>query len=29
MEVGEIPTIIGQPHGTCTGQGERYTEGRW
>jgi uncharacterized membrane protein len=29
MEVGEIPTIIGQPHGTCTGEGERYTEGRW
>ena len=29
MEIGEIPTIIGQPHGTCTGQGERYTEGRW
>jgi len=26
MEVGEIPTIIGQPHGTCTGVGERYTE---
>jgi len=29
MEVGEIPTIIGQPHGTCTGQGERYTESPW
>jgi uncharacterized membrane protein len=26
MEIGEILTIIGQPHGTCTGQGERYTE---
>jgi len=29
MEAGEIPTIIGQPHGTCTGQGERYTESPW
>jgi uncharacterized membrane protein len=29
MEVGEIPTIIGQPHGTCAGQGERYTESPW
>jgi len=29
MEVGEIPTIIGQPHGTCTGQGETYTESDW
>jgi len=29
METGEIPTIIGQPHGTCTGRGERYTEGSW
>ena len=26
METGEIPTIIGQPHGTCTGKGKRYTE---
>jgi uncharacterized membrane protein len=26
MEVGETPTIIGQPHGSCTGQGKRYTE---
>lgn len=26
MEIGEIITLIGQPHGTCTGQGERYTE---
>jgi uncharacterized membrane protein len=26
MEIGEIPTIIGQPHGTCTGKGKRYTE---
>jgi uncharacterized membrane protein len=29
MEVGEIPTIIGQPHGTCTGQGELYAEKAW
>jgi len=29
METGEILTIIGQPHGTCTGQGERYTESEW
>jgi len=29
MEAGEIPSIIGQPHGTCTGQGERYTESPW
>jgi len=26
METGEIPTIIGQPHGTCTSQGEEYSE---
>jgi hypothetical protein len=26
MEIGEILTIIGQPHGTCTGQGKPYTE---
>ncbi len=26
MEIGEIPTIIGQPHGTCLGKGKRYTE---
>jgi uncharacterized membrane protein len=26
METGEIPTIIGQPHGTCTGEGEYYKE---
>jgi len=26
METGEIPTIIGQPHGTCMGKGKRYTE---
>jgi uncharacterized membrane protein len=29
MEMGEILTIIGQPHGTCTGQGVRYTESDW
>lgn len=29
MEIGEILTIIGQPHGTCTGRGERYTESEW
>src|SRR3954453_7916908 len=23
MEIGEVPTIIGQPHGTCLGRGER------
>jgi uncharacterized membrane protein len=26
MEVGEVLTLIGQPHGTCTGRGKRYTE---
>jgi uncharacterized membrane protein len=26
MEIGEVPTIIGQPHGTCLGKGKRYTE---
>ena len=26
METGEIPTIIGQPRGTCTGQGKREGE---
>lgn len=29
MEVGEILTIIGEPHGTCTGQGKPYTENQW
>jgi len=29
MEIGEILTIIGQPHGTCTGQGKPYTESEW
>ena len=24
MELGEIPTIDGQPHGTCLGRGKRY-----
>lgn len=26
MEVGEILTVDGQPHGTCTGHGTRYRE---
>ena len=26
MEIGEVLTIIGQPHGTCTGKGKPYTE---
>ena len=26
MEIGEIPTIDGQPHGTCTGQGTYYKD---
>jgi uncharacterized membrane protein len=26
METGEVPTIQGQPHGTCTGQGEYQYE---
>ena len=29
METGEIPTIEGQPHGTCTGRGERQHESDW
>jgi len=29
MEIGEILTIIGQPHGTCTGQGKPYSENQW
>jgi uncharacterized membrane protein len=29
MEIGEILTIIGQPHGTCTGEGKPYTESQW
>jgi len=29
MELGEILTIIGQSHGTCTGQGKRYSESAW
>ena len=24
MELGEVPTIDGQPHGTCLGRGKRY-----
>ncbi len=26
MECGEAPTIVGQPHGTCTGLGKKRTE---
>jgi len=26
MEVGELPTLIGQPHGTCMGHGVEYQE---
>jgi uncharacterized membrane protein len=29
MEIGEVPTIDGQPHGTCRGQGERQHESEW
>ena len=29
MEVGEIPTIIGQPHGNCAGGGSEYAESQW
>ena len=29
MEIGEILTIVGQPHGTCTGQGKPYDESQW
>lgn len=29
MEVGEILTILEQPHGTCMGQGKPYTESSW
>jgi len=29
MEIGELLTIIGQSHGTCTGQGKEYTESEW
>jgi len=29
MEIGEILTIVGQPHGTCAGQGKRYSESEW
>jgi hypothetical protein len=27
--VGEILSINGQPHGTCTGQGKPYSETQW
>jgi uncharacterized membrane protein len=26
MEIGEVLTILGQPHGTCTGSGKPYSE---
>ena len=26
MEMGEVPTVNGQPNGTCMGRGKRYTE---
>jgi uncharacterized membrane protein len=29
METGELPTVIGQPRGTCTGQGKQQTESQW
>lgn len=29
MEIGEILTLQGQPHGTCRGQGKPYRESRW
>ena len=29
MEIGEILTIEGQPHGTCAGQGKPYRESAW
>ncbi len=29
MELGELVTIIGQSHGTCTGQGEYLSESDW
>ena len=29
METGELPTVIGQPRGTCTGQGKEQTESEW
>ena len=29
MELGEILTINGQSHGTCTGQGKRSNESQW
>jgi uncharacterized membrane protein len=29
MEIGELPTIAGQPRGTCTGVGKRTHESSW
>lgn len=29
MELGEILTLIGQPHGSCAGRGKPYTESEW
>ena len=29
METGELPTIVGQSRGTCTGQGKREPESEW
>jgi len=29
MEIGEVLTIDGQPHGTCTGRGKPYRESSW
>ena len=29
MELGEILTINGQPHGTCSGRGKRSNESQW
>jgi uncharacterized membrane protein len=29
MEVGELPTITGQPRGTCMGEGKRQVESEW
>jgi uncharacterized membrane protein len=29
MELGEIPTVTGQPRGTCMGQGKYQAESRW
>ncbi len=29
MELGEVPTIVGQPSGTCLGRGKRTADPRW